>query len=144
MRFLGDDKTLHVHEWTTEAGLKARLVFTRCEFFCGYVGVPKEHAFHGVEPRYSNNDYLESEVANLEVHGGITFAQDFCPPNYEENAGLWWLGFDCNHCDDLRYEDRKQVQPPDYPWPMYFKDENYVMAECEKLARQIVDWKAAL
>jgi len=25
-----------------------------------------------------------------------------------------------------------------------YKDECYVMNECEKLARQIVDWKAAL
>lgn len=140
MRFLGNDKTLHVHEWTTEAGLKARLVFTRCEHFCGYVGVPKEHAFHGVGPAYSNDDYLESEVSRLEVHGGITFAQDYCPPNYDENTGLWWLGFDCNHSGDLRWSEKENLNP-DY---CSFKDESYVMNECEKLARQIVDWKAAL
>ena len=140
MKLLGKDKTLLVRDWTTEAGLRARLVFTMCEFFCGYVAVPKEHPFHGNEAAYEDSgEYITDEVRKLEVHGGITWCDSNTPPDFEDE-GLWWFGFDCRHSGDLKWGETDHG--------LYggatFKDENYVIAECERLARQIADWTPSL
>jgi hypothetical protein len=71
--------------------------------WCGYVGVPPDHLFHGAG--YSDVD--------VEVHGGLTFgdscdeegdpAEAIChTPFPGRPADVWWLGFDCGHCFDLQ------------------------------------------
>lgn len=92
---------------------------------CGYVGVPKSHILYGLSygmksrllkkamERVMNKPtdmdtvgvglLLNAMIGNIhptlenvvEVHGGVTFA------DFQRNSKLWWIGFDCNHCNDL-------------------------------------------
>lgn len=95
--------------------------------WCGYVGVPKEHPWHGksysdtIKPTKTmlenrdplsygpidllcasfNDKPLEEECPiglALSVHGGLTYADDHEP--YGKPDGLWWFGFDCAHSGD--------------------------------------------
>lgn len=97
-------------QWTDE---ETRLVcmLHRGPFgnWCGYVGVPPDHRFYGVE--YQN----VYEREGIDVHGGLTYS-DHCSPNFDPETGygvchvpepgepddLWWLGFDCGHAFDYQ------------------------------------------
>jgi hypothetical protein len=54
----------------------------------GYIGVPVDHPWFGV-------DY---DSINMDVHGGLTYATDHAPDR--EADGFWWLGFDTMHPSD--------------------------------------------
>jgi hypothetical protein len=56
---------------------------------CGYVGIPQGHALYGI-------DYTD---INVNVHGTLTFSSGDDIYDVDSN-GLWWIGFDCAHCDD--------------------------------------------
>lgn len=96
---------------------------------CGYVGIPKEHIWHGkgyndqvpwdnLETHKLDIDKMgvvacfcagiNSDIENgllsigliLKAHGGITYAK--ANDEYpSKNNGLWWFGFDCGHAGDL-------------------------------------------
>lgn len=85
--------------------------------WCGYVGVPPSHPWHG-------KDYND---CNVEVHGGLTYGAackgNVChTPKPGEPAHLWWLGFDCAHSGDLspgydsayRFEEYASYKSLDY------------------------------
>lgn len=62
--------------------------------WCGYVGMPPGHPWHGT------ND------VDADVHGGITYAArcdgEICHVSKPgQSDDVWWLGFDCNHYNDL-------------------------------------------
>jgi len=57
---------------------------------CGYVGIPKEHRFWGVN--YDGHRELEDIADN--VHGGLTYSQ-------QGDDGWWYFGFDTAHADDF-------------------------------------------
>ncbi len=64
--------------------------------WCGYVGVPPGHPWHGK----NYND------VPLEAHCGLTYGSlchgSICHvPRAGEPAEVFWLGFDCGHCGDL-------------------------------------------
>lgn len=66
--------------------------------WCGYVGVPPNHPWHGADSM--------SDVLDVEVHGGITYASPchgaICHvPKPGETDHVYWLGFDCAHYRDL-------------------------------------------
>lgn len=104
--------------------------------WCGYVGVGPEHQFHG-------KDYDE---VGASVHGGLTYA-DGCDEEGDEARAVchipaegrpdnvWWLGFDCAHCDDL--SPGLQAINMGVTWGEYRTFE-YVKAECEQLALQLI------
>jgi len=94
-------------QWKDDAtGLPCIAKRNKMGVWCGYVGVSEGHPAHG-------RGYEDVEV---EVHGDLTFA-DFCQPHdpgYDgeahaichvvqdgEDDRVYWLGFDCNHYDDL-------------------------------------------
>lgn len=92
-------------QWVDEAtGLPCLVVRNVMGAWCGYVGVPPGHAWHGVG--------FGAIDAGVFVHGGLTFAGP-CQPDADESAGVchvpdpgeaddvWWVGFDCNHCFDV-------------------------------------------
>lgn len=68
--------------------------------WCGYVGVPPGHPWHGVG-RFTGP--LRQAIA----HGGVNFAgpgrNDSAEGEYGLGVGedLWWVGFDCGHAWDL-------------------------------------------
>lgn len=68
--------------------------------WCGYVGVPPGHPWHGA-------DYADIPA---DAHGGITYAEhcDDDPidgichvPEPGEPDHMYWVGFDCGHYMDL-------------------------------------------
>ena len=117
-----------MQEWTTEAGLPARCLLIQHSHLCGYVAVPPGYPLHGV-------DYEEgcpalggvSPAEVLRVHGGVTFSGEMGYIMLGDH--WWWFGFDCAHAGDKTADS-----------PGTERTVEYVMAECEELAGQIVDW----
>lgn len=78
---------------------------SRHGMWCGYVGVPAGHPWHGKK-------YHEIDA---DVHGGLNYADEcmvarpgedprelICHvPQAGESDDAWWLGFDCHHMNDL-------------------------------------------
>jgi hypothetical protein len=71
--------------------------------WCGYVGVPPGHPWHGREPHCV-------PLSRVWAHGGVNFAgpdRAGAAHAYGLTGGpdrsddLWWVGFDCGHADDL-------------------------------------------
>ena len=102
--------------------------------WCGYVGVPPGHLFHG--KGYDDVNGI------IEIHGGLTYA-DKCKnhichtPKPGEPDDLWWFGFDCAHAGD---------KIPGFPLfsdaPMFRDDDHYwtledVQEETNNLAEQL-------
>lgn len=82
-------------EWRHESGLPLLAVRGPHGAWCGYVGVPPGHPWHGAG---------EFDVP-VEVHGWLTYAApcggDICHvPMPGEPDNVWWLGFDCSHIGD--------------------------------------------
>lgn len=75
----------------------------------------------------------------LDCHGGITYAAKcigrICHKvDPGEPDDVWWLGFDCAHCDDL-----SPGADPMFRGGMY-RDVDYVAGECRKLAKQLAEF----
>ncbi len=135
-------------EWR-HLGLPCLAVRASSGAWCGYVGLPPGHRWHGVS----------YEDVGADVHGGLTYGSPcqadgpICHvPAPGEPDDLWWIGFDCNHLYDLapghesllnrlafeRGEDRS-------PMPGYrdiYRDLGYVRAEVERLAEQMAPGRA--
>ncbi len=77
-------------------------------WYTGYVIIPKGHKFYEA-------DGTDEDVMNLEVHGGITFADVL------SEVGEFALGFDCAHFRDNPFDN----------------DERYVCEECKNLIIEI-------
>ena len=100
--------------------------------WCGYVGLPPGHPWHGKDPD------------DAQVHGGITYGSPcegvVCHvPQPGEPDEVWWLGFDCAHSGDLSPGSMQR-----YGWPPMsgtYKDRAYVEREVEQLARQAAEAK---
>jgi hypothetical protein len=133
--------------------------------WCGYVGLPPGHPWHGVN--YSgcaqrsaacDEDWAycdHSPDAQVTVHGGLTFADRCGESEKGEGYGIchvplpgrphdvWWLGFDCNHAGDMSPYDAAQAEHYNHRWPYglidgdRYRDLAYVKAETASLARQI-------
>ena len=97
--------------------------------WCGYIGVPKDHPWHGkgyseavkapraLTDRAVNVDELgainivcagvnavpEENIWPIDVlvrcHGGLTYAKDAWWEG--ETRASWWFGFDCSHAGDI-------------------------------------------
>lgn len=111
--------------------------------WCGYVGVPTSHPWHG--------DSYNDVPGHVSVHGGLTFAAD-CDDDAEPSTGIchvpepgrdrhvWWFGFDCAHAFDLvprhvgLYDD---LDLPAAPERDVYRDLAYVVAETRSLAEQL-------
>jgi hypothetical protein len=109
--------------------------------WCGYVGVAPGHPWHGL-------DYSADEVS-AGAHGGLTFASACQEDEHGvchvaapgEPDHVWWFGFDCAHCGDIRPIER--VFDKKYGWDSRadpdssYKTLAYIEAECAALAKQI-------
>lgn len=134
--------------------------------WCGYVGVPEDHPLHGkdysakikvpeaIVRRDINTDripvismFCASKVeaeANIlsvdlcfDVHGGLTWANEYAGGPSHKGEGYWWFGFDCGHAGDLcpKYEEM------DFGREGYeYRDIDYAEKECRDLARQLAEW----
>lgn len=59
---------------------------------CGYVGVPKENRFWGME--YNGNTDMDLRAISRDVHGGFTYSA-------KGDDGWWYFGFDTAHHGDF-------------------------------------------
>jgi len=135
-----DDKT----------GLDCLIVRNFSGALCGYVGLPTSHKLHG-----KGYDEVSSINNDICVHGELTFAGKCTPHGDEESKGIchtgdiankdvWWLGFDCHHCGDTAPRDTKFAKEFGGPFKEIIKygkyrDFEYVKAETELLASQLID-----
>lgn len=104
--------------------------------WCGYVAVPPGHPAY--ERRY--------EQVDVTAHGGLTYS-DHCQghichePEPGQSDKVWWLGFDCAHCDDVQPALRASLRilsgiPNPLPWGTY-RTLEYVKKEIYELADQL-------
>jgi hypothetical protein len=128
-------------EWRHQ-GLPCLAVRGPLGAWCGYVGVPPGHPWHG-------QGY---DAVDAEAHGGLTYAaacaRHVCHvPAPGEPADVWWVGFDCGHAEDripgmeAAYAAMGLRLRPS-PWPgveVAYRDLTYVRAEVEDLARQALE-----
>jgi hypothetical protein len=148
-------------QWIDEAtDLDCLAVRNHYGSWCGYVGLPPGHRWHG-------RHYHEVEDF-VDVHGGLTFS-DSCMEDMPEDRGVchvpepdrpadvWWLGFDCGHFMDLspgmeallrelrskhpdlqREHERLRKMAGDSPvWHDTYCTLDYVRAEVARLAEQL-------
>jgi hypothetical protein len=132
-------------EWK-HAGLSCAVVLAKeAGHRCGYVRVPPGHPMHG--KRYDD--------VNVEIHGGLTFA-DLEPCTEHEDGQGYWFGFDCAHCYDASYDPNAKIEDMttdegkallrihremDLKYPMPERERYWteleVVAETERLAEQL-------
>lgn len=94
--------------------------------------------------------------AYFQCHDGITFADGGENSNYPIGSDLWWFGFDCGHCNDARELELAYKRFPKYKASIAMqielekvyhiggltvRTEDYVAAECKKLAEQLKDFE---
>lgn len=156
------------YEWKTEPnevdftaeGLPCKLRRGPLGHWCGYVGVPQDHPWHGlsynsrvvVPKSWLENRTIDSfgvidlfcHIANpkepnevslslaLSVHGGITYSENHAPN--EEPDGRFWFGFDCAHAGDLNPSSFERGYA--FSGDVY-RNQSYVVAECQSLAAQL-------
>jgi hypothetical protein len=129
-------------QWTDEATGIVCLAkrHPRSGHWCGYVGVEPGHPWH--EKGYEDID--------CSVHYGLTYAdacqegdpnQTICHiPEPGKPEHLWWLGFDCAHCDDYSPQDAAWARDRGYPFTLLpdssYKTLDWVREETARLARQ--------
>lgn len=101
--------------------------------WCGYVGVPAGH------PAYKQ-DY---DSLDLRVHGGLTYAHQCSgairhKPEPGQPDDVWWLGFDCAHCDDS--SPGMEALSREQGWSQgsgVYRELGYVEQQCASLAQQL-------
>lgn len=129
-------------------GLPCLLKRTPFGAWCGYVGVPPGHPWHG-------RDYND---VSADVHGGLTYSRKcdesigICHvPEPGEPEDVYWLGFDCAHSCDLVPDSYKMSgeiraksfrlyddddDDADVGYSGTYRDLAFVRAETVKLAEQ--------
>jgi hypothetical protein len=142
-------------QWIDEAtGLDCLIVRQgNSGHLCGYVGLPPEHPWHGIDydgctktPPCEESWCNHGPDARVEVHGGLTFAAR-CQEHAEPGTGIchipepgrpadvWWLGFDCAHAWDMSpgrgYDFGEEREN--------YKTFGYVQDEVTRLAAQLAE-----
>lgn len=123
-------------EWRNEGFPCLMIRHPSMGHWCGYVGVEPGHPWHG-----SQDDSI------ADVHGGITYSKECAGsvchvPQPGEPEHVWWLGFDCAHSGDLspcslvHFGAHHGVDRETY------RDERYVRAQTEALAKQALAARA--
>ena len=102
---------------------------------CGYVELPKEHKLYG-KTNVDNEFFL-----NLDVHGGVTYANAKRIKRHEKRPNLFIdeyasfvVGFDCGHAGDLAPGLVPSIKS--FHEEVY-RDIEYVTNECKNLAKQL-------
>lgn len=122
-------------------GFEWNIVHNQMGYLCGYVKVEQGHPWHG-------KHYDEVDV---DVHGGLTFAQKDEPCNEGGPDSGYWVGFDCAHAGDLpdpqyivgeyresRLRYAKETAEIYKSWPdgAAIRTQGYVEAACRSLCEQ--------
>ena len=108
------------------AGLACVILRHRFGTLNAYVVVPKEHSAYDLDV---------DQFSDIDVHGGVTYAGHL-------HSLDWWIGFDAMHMWDLipamhRPTEDSPFSEVDLAGPerdFVYRDFDYVMSECNKLA----------
>lgn len=104
--------------------------------FCGYLGVPPGHRWHGVP---------YEQLEHVQVHGQLTFSAPRSPSPYarqNDPQDLWWLGFDCGHGLDyspalmVAYRDLRGYDGLPGPLRPRYRDLAFVLGDVFDLEAQ--------
>lgn len=115
-------------DWISNHGYRCVIIMHKMGHYCGYVGIPVSHPFHGedysAKPKWIQGlkdalmeapvgkrgiiDILtmgingELRIGDLfDVHGSLTFSGGMQMEPYPvPSKGLWWFGYDCGHAGD--------------------------------------------
>lgn len=104
--------------------------------WCGYVGIPAEHPWHGK----TYNDVEELSNYGISVHGGLTYSEGDMPTaNSMADKATWWFGFDCAHGGDL--VPKLETYSSEFKLALgvvdVYRDIKYVKNEAINLAEQL-------
>jgi len=127
------------YEWVTRAGLRAICAVGIWDVSChrrGYVEVPCNHPLYEVkhDQPIPTDKERRTPSALFDCHGGLSFSghgRKGCPVKSEG----WWFGFKCNHPGDGSLDGTFEGE---------VRSMKYVIAECERLAEQLVDFARRL
>lgn len=94
----------------------------------------------------SSRTDLEACTTSLDlifrVHGGLTFAGRWPNPFRQD---LWFFGFDCSHAGDRNpyYAIKNLIDPENDIWDRNepYRTEEYTRGQCERLAKQLAEYK---
>lgn len=135
--------------------------------WCGYVGIPADHPWHGKSESENVrvSDATRDRPIDVDKVGVINL---FCAANKGDDIdqgvmpialaidvhggltwsadqhpegeadGRWWFGFDCAHAGDLAPKYGQRSA-----FGGVYRDAAYVQAECESLAKQLAALQAA-
>lgn len=125
-------------QWEDETTkLPCLIVRSSIGHLCGYVGISKEHPWYGKD--YDNMD--------IDIHGGVTFTGS-CMSEKNKNTSIchivetgepddvWWIGFDCAHCDDRTGINGKNTK---FFKHGIYRNMTYVEQQIKKLAQQLME-----
>jgi hypothetical protein len=120
-------------------GYKCAIAFTNpLNIHCGYVILDESH------PLYGEKNYCEGVLSKIEVHGGITFADDARKISGNEDEKFikgWAIGFDCGHADDICDFNIINFLTEGQNNERTFKDEDFVIGELCILTLQLDEIK---
>ena len=119
-------KRVLIKSWTDEKSTFPCLIIKQeFGYLCGYIGIPSSH------PLADKQNELEAQI---DVHGGVTFAKFWHPWEMRDTFYTYWVGFDCAHCFDIM---------PDFPVDLShmpgasFKTPEFVELELESMGEQL-------
>ena len=148
-----------VKEWITESGLKAYVVVGLTGTYNGYVAVDKDSPYYELDYYVGSVDFddldkwddkkkciAQAYLNEIEVHGGLTFSGNLLDTNE------CVFGFDCSHAwdhgsqelaletfpEEKKYIDTYFNVTKPFMLDASFKDLDYVVKQCEKLADQLM------
>lgn len=121
--------------------------------WCGYIGVPSDHPWHGkgygdevpgaqINPETRIDEvgivtafcHAHKETPTIDMlvrcHGGLTYARE--PWWQNETRATWFFGFDCAHSGDLTPDKRTFSD-----YSEVYRDMPYVIDCCKKAAADI-------
>lgn len=89
-------------------------------------------------------DFSKRIEGQVQVHGGVTFAASSVHDDLPEG---WWFGFDCAHSGDKKDPSLMDADAlvlhveceAHYPDPGVIRGLDFVVAECERMAKQIAE-----
>jgi hypothetical protein len=121
---------------------------------------PFDIFIHALSGAKSIEDACPISLA-FQVHGGVNYASDHVPDS--DPGDRWWFGFDCGHAGDYipgkRIDKMMQELVESMPEEVrdtmrrivnsriddnVYRDQQYVVSECQSLAAQLVAVVAAL
>lgn len=125
-------------------GYKCFILWVNESHYCGYVAIPKEHPAYGksyytysvdfddVTEGFLKQKPILEAINDIEVHGGITYADNDLRDKVKPEDNLWLFGFDASHAWDKTLSEYSYGSEG-----ATFKDRLFMKEQCEKLAKQL-------